>query len=107
MQNHNHIRMLARITARSEKIDELRCVLLQLHEETRKENDCVRDQLFQNKANPSGLPLLKVAKRSAIDSHMATTKASAKATPLVATTLKSKNISVLDSVSRVRMVNSV
>ena len=99
--------MLARIAARSEKIDELRWVLLQFREDARKENDCVRDRFFQNKANPSDLSLLKSGKRLAIDSRMATTKTFAKATPLLATTLKLKNISLLDSVSRLRMISSV
>jgi quinol monooxygenase YgiN len=53
MEHNNSVRVLARITARSEKIDELRSVLLRLVEKTRKENGCVGDQLFRNKAGPS------------------------------------------------------
>jgi quinol monooxygenase YgiN len=108
MQNNNHGRVLARITDRPEKIGELRSVLPQLREETRKENDWVSDQLFQNKANPSDFTVAEEwANDLAIDSHMATTKAFAKATPLLATTPKLKDIPLLDSVRRVRMVNSV
>jgi hypothetical protein len=57
MQNHNQVRMLARITARSEKIDELRCVLLQLREETRKENRLRPRPAFSKQGQSSGLPL--------------------------------------------------
>jgi quinol monooxygenase YgiN len=59
-------------------------------EETRKENDCVSYQLFQNKADPSDFTVVeKWADDMAIDSHMRSAhvqNAFAKAVPLLATT---------------------
>ena len=89
VQNNNTVRVLARIRSRPEKIDELRSVLLQLVEETRKENGCVNYQLFQNKADPSDFTVVEEwANDVAIDGHMVSThvrNAFAKAVPLLAT----------------------
>jgi quinol monooxygenase YgiN len=99
VQNNNTVRVLARITARSEKIDELRSILLQLVEETRKENGCVSYQRFQNKADPSDFTVVEDwANDLAIDSHMRSAhvqNAFTKAVPLLATAPEIKRYRVI------------
>lgn len=65
------VRVLARITARPDKIEELILVLLHLVEETRKENGCISYQLLQNKADLRDFTVIEEWESdSVIDTHL-------------------------------------
>jgi len=67
------VRVLARITARSDKTEEVKSLLLGLVGETRKENGCISYQLLQNNANPSDFTFVEEwASDSDIDNHFTT-----------------------------------
>lgn len=67
------VRVLARITARPDKIEEVKSLLLGLVGETRKENGCINYQLLQNNANPCDFTFVEEwASDSDIDSHFTT-----------------------------------
>ena len=57
------VKVLARITARPDKIEELRSLLLDLVKETRREKGCISYQLLHGKADPGDF---------VIDTHFAT-----------------------------------
>ncbi len=67
------VRVLARITARPDKIEELTSILRCLVRETRKENGCISYQLLQNKADPGDFTFVEEWESdSAIDTHFIT-----------------------------------
>ena len=67
------VRVLARITARPDKIEEVKSLLLGLVVETRKENGCISYQLLQNNVHPSDFTFVEEwASDSDIDSHFTT-----------------------------------
>ncbi|MEO7560406.1 MAG: putative quinol monooxygenase [Nitrosospira sp.] len=67
------VRVLARITARPDKIEELTSILRCLVRETRKENGCISYQLLQNKADPGDFTFVEEwGSDSAIDTHLIT-----------------------------------
>jgi quinol monooxygenase YgiN len=82
------VRVLARITARPDRIEELTSVLRCLVRETRKENGCISYQLLQNKAEPCDFTFVEEWESdSAIDTHFITAHMQAafsKAAPLLA-----------------------
>ena len=64
------VRVLARITARPDKIEELTSILRSLVRETRKESGCISYQLLQNKAEPGDFTFVEEWESdSAIDTH--------------------------------------
>ena len=67
------VRVVARITAQVGKFDELKSILLDLVEQTRKENGCISYQLLQNEADPGDFTFVEEwANDSAIDAHLTT-----------------------------------
>ena len=82
------IRVVARIVARPEKTAELRAVLIDLVEPTRREKGCISYQLHQNLANACDFVCVEEWESgSAIEAHMKTPhvqQAFAKAGPLLA-----------------------
>lgn len=65
------VRVLARITARPDKIEELTSVLLRLVEETRQEKGCISYRLLQNKADPADFTIVEEwISDSVIDIHL-------------------------------------
>ncbi|ARO86971.1 antibiotic biosynthesis monooxygenase [Nitrosospira lacus] len=67
------VRVLARITARPDKIEELTPILRGLVGETRKESGCISYQLLQNRADPGDFTFVEEWESdSAIDSHFIT-----------------------------------
>lgn len=67
------VRVLARVTARPDRIEAVKSILLSLLGETRKENGCISYQLLQNKAEPGDFTFVEEwASDSAIDTHFTT-----------------------------------
>jgi quinol monooxygenase YgiN len=67
------VRVVARVTAQPDKVEELKSILLGLVGPTRKEKDCISYQLMQNKTDPSDFVFVEEwASNSAIDAHMTT-----------------------------------
>ncbi|HEX8873907.1 MAG TPA: putative quinol monooxygenase [Nitrosospira sp.] len=67
------VRVLARVTARPDKTEELAAILLRLAEETRKEKGCISYQLLQNRADPGDFTFVEEWVSDAdIDSHLTT-----------------------------------
>ncbi len=67
------VKVLARITARPDKLEELRSLLLDLVKETRKEKGCISYQLPQSKADPGDFTFVEEWESdSAIDAHLTT-----------------------------------
>lgn len=67
------VRVVARITARPDTIEELASLLLHLVEESRKENGCISYQLLQNKTAPEDFTVIEEWENdSAIDNHFTT-----------------------------------
>ena len=87
-QSVKGVKVVARITARPDRIDELTRILLRLVEETRKEKDCLSYEFYQNFDEPNDFTVVEDwASDAAIDSHMVTghmQDAFAKASPLLA-----------------------
>lgn len=81
-------RIMARIRARAETADEMRRILTELVEPSRKEPGCLGYELFQDEDNPLEFVTLEEwADQSAADAHMATahvTEAIARAVKLLA-----------------------
>jgi quinol monooxygenase YgiN len=64
------LRVVARINAKSDKIDEVRDLLLALIEPTRKEPGCITYELLQNRNDPTDFTFVEEwASGSAFDSH--------------------------------------
>lgn len=67
------IKVIARITARADKVPEVRSLLLSLIEPTQEENGCIQYQLFQNKSDPTDFTFVEEwVNDAAIDAHLAT-----------------------------------
>ncbi len=65
------LHVIAHITARPDKIEETRNLLLGLIEPTRAEAGCLRYQLFQNNADPADFTFLEEwADDEALDRHL-------------------------------------
>ena len=72
-QSVKGVKVVPRITARPDRIDELTRILLRLVEEIRKEKDCLSYQLYQNLDEPNDFTVVEGwASNAAIDSHMVT-----------------------------------
>ena len=72
-QSVKGVKVVPRITARPDRIDELTRILLRLVEETHKEKDCLSYQLYQNLDEPNDFTVVEGwASNAAIDSHMVT-----------------------------------
>jgi quinol monooxygenase YgiN len=67
------VKVVARITARPDTIEDLSSLLLHLVEESRKENGCISYQLLQNKTDPKDFTVVEEWESdSAIDNHFTT-----------------------------------
>jgi quinol monooxygenase YgiN len=67
------LRVVARIKARPNKVNELLSVLSSLVEPTRKEPGCISYELLQNNEDPTDLTFLEVWRsNAALQSHFAT-----------------------------------
>ncbi|HTJ54640.1 MAG TPA: putative quinol monooxygenase [Nitrosospira sp.] len=67
------VRVLARITARPDKIEEVKSLLLGLVAETRKENGCIDYHLLQNNVHSGDFTFVEEwASDSDIDTHFTT-----------------------------------
>ena len=65
------LRVVARITARPDKVEELRAVLSGLIEPTRKEKGCIRYELLQNNADPTDFTFVEEWESdAALDAHL-------------------------------------
>ncbi len=70
---NNTVKVVARITAQPDKIEEVESLLLGLVGDTRKESGCISYQLLQNKADPSDFTFVEEWESdSAIDTHFIT-----------------------------------
>jgi quinol monooxygenase YgiN len=67
------LRVIARVKARPNKVNELLSVLSSLVEPTRKEPECISYNLFQNNQDPTDFALIEEWKSgAALESHLAT-----------------------------------
>ena len=82
------VRVIARVTSQPEKVEELKSILLNLIEPTRREKGCVSYQLLQDKTDAAEFVFIEEwASASAETAHMSTShvqEALSKAQPLVA-----------------------
>lgn len=68
----NSLRVIARVKARPDKVDELRSVLSSLVEPTRKEPGCLSYNLLQNNEDPTDFALVEEwESKNALESHIA------------------------------------
>jgi quinol monooxygenase YgiN len=99
----NHIRVLAKMTSRPEKADELESVLLELLKPTRKERGCLSYQLYRNNANVCEFVLVEEWENDAsLAAHLDTTHiqdALMKAKPLLAKMLDVRKYTELEVVT--------
>lgn len=83
------IRVVAHIVALSEKVEEVKAILMRLVEPTRQENGCIQYQLLQNQADSTDFTFIEEWETAdALDTHLATTHiatASAQLDGLIAT----------------------
>jgi quinol monooxygenase YgiN len=67
------LRVVARVKARPNKVDELLSILSQLVEPTRKEPGCIRYELLQNNEDPTDFTFIEEwQSNTALESHFAT-----------------------------------
>ena len=67
------LRVIARVKARADKVDELRSVLSSLVEPTQKEPGCLSYNLLQNNEDPTDFTLVEEwESNKALESHLAT-----------------------------------
>ena len=67
------VKFLARITARPDKVEEVKFLLMGLVGETRRENGCISYHLLQNKADSGDFTFVEEwVSDSAIDAHFTT-----------------------------------
>ncbi|MBI4852745.1 MAG: antibiotic biosynthesis monooxygenase [Acidobacteria bacterium] len=67
------IHIVARIVAQSDKVEQVKEILLGLVDLTRKEEGCVSYQLLENKNDPTDFTFVEVwASQQAINAHFAT-----------------------------------
>lgn len=70
MQN-NRVRVVARVVARTDKVEELRGLLSGLLEPTRQERGCVTYELLHNRTDPTDFTFVEEwASDAAIDAHL-------------------------------------
>ena len=68
----NPLRVVARIKAKSERVDEVRELLCGLIEPTRKESGCIRYELLQNREDPTDFTFVEEWESdAAFESHAA------------------------------------
>ena len=68
----NSLRVIAKVKARPDKVDELRSVLSSLVEPTRKEPGCLSYNLLQNNEDPTDFALVEEwESKNALESHIA------------------------------------
>lgn len=71
MSKHT-VRVVARIVARPDKVEELRALLMSLIEPTRKEPGCIAYELLQNKADETDFTFVEEWQDdAALDAHLA------------------------------------
>lgn len=71
MSKHT-VRVVARIVARPDKVEELRALLMSLIEPTRKEPGCIAYELLQNKADETDFTFVEEWQDDAVlDAHLA------------------------------------
>ena len=67
------IKVIARVTSLPDKVEELKSLLLNLVEPTRREQGCISYYLLQDKTDPAEFVFIEEwANDSAIDNHMTT-----------------------------------
>jgi quinol monooxygenase YgiN len=66
------LRVIVRIKARPDKVNELLSVLSSLVEPTRKEVGCLNYELMQHNEDPTDLTLAEWQNENALESHIAT-----------------------------------
>ncbi|TBR61464.1 antibiotic biosynthesis monooxygenase [Mastigocladus laminosus UU774] len=65
------IRVVARISAHPEKVEELKAVFLELIEPTRQENGCIKYELLQNQSDPTEFTFVEEwTSDEALDAHL-------------------------------------
>ncbi|PMB08191.1 antibiotic biosynthesis monooxygenase [Fischerella thermalis CCMEE 5282] len=68
----NTIRVIARITAQPEKVEDIKAVLLEIIEPTRQENGCIKYELLQNQSDPTEFTFVEEwTSNDALDAHLA------------------------------------
>jgi quinol monooxygenase YgiN len=68
------IRVVARIVAITEKVDEVRAILMELIEPTCQEEGCIKYELLQNQAEPTDFTFVEEwSSNAALDAHLAST----------------------------------
>ncbi len=66
------LRVVARITAKSDQVELLKAVLSELIEPTRQEPGCIQYELLQNRADPTDFTFVETWEtEAALDSHLA------------------------------------
>ena len=67
------LKVVARITAQPEKVEQVSSILLSLLEPTRQEQGCIGYQLLQNRADPSDFTFVEEwTSDAALDAHLTT-----------------------------------
>ncbi|OKH19849.1 antibiotic biosynthesis monooxygenase [Hydrococcus rivularis NIES-593] len=70
--SNSTIRVVARVIALPDKIEELKAVLLQIVEPTRQEEGCIQYDLFQNQTDPTDFTFVEEwTTKEALDKHLA------------------------------------
>ena len=65
------VRVVARLVALPEKVEELKAILIGLVEPTRKESGCIKYELLQNQAEPTDFTFVEEwASDDALDTHL-------------------------------------
>ena len=68
------IRVVARITAIPEKVDEVKAILIALVEPTCQEEGCIKYELLQNSTDPTDFTFVEEwTSKAALDNHLAST----------------------------------
>ncbi|HAX86686.1 MAG TPA: antibiotic biosynthesis monooxygenase [Cyanobacteria bacterium UBA11370] len=68
------VRVVARLVALPEKVEELKAVLSGLIEPTRVEDGCIQYELYQNQADPTDFTFVEEwASSAALDAHLQST----------------------------------
>jgi quinol monooxygenase YgiN len=71
--SENSLRVVARITVRADTVNEVRSLLNELIEPTRKETGCISYELLQNNADPTDFTFVEEWQGDeAIDAHLGT-----------------------------------
>lgn len=66
------IRVVARIIAMPEKVDDVRAILMELIEPTCQEEGCIKYELLQNSAEPTDFTFVEEwSSNAALDTHLA------------------------------------